>query len=243
MRKIMTGVAFAAALALCGGSAFAVDQLISGKKLLITNPPSGAANNKIVYLSKDATIANPGGATEDPRCTPDGSDNAALVVSSSTTSESVSIALPCANWTVNGAGTLWKYKDTSGASCKIVLIKGGKLQKAVCKGTQVAFDLGIDQVNVALKVRTGTTPRQWCTAFNGLTAGCTVVKNGSDDKKYLAKNCTTAPASCPASQRSRWSPTQASTGSGLRLRTIRRPVPARPWPAWRPAPRPPLPVA
>ena len=199
MRKMMTGIAFAAALALCGGSAFAVDQLISGKKLLITNPGSGPSNNKIVYLSKDTTIALPSGATEDPRCTPDGSDNAALIVSSATTSESVSIALPCANWTVNGAGTLYKYKDTTGASCKIVLIKGGKLQKAVCKGTQVSYDLGADQVSVDVKVRTGTAPRQWCTSFNATTSACTVVKNGTDDKKYLAKNCTGAALACAAS--------------------------------------------
>jgi hypothetical protein len=196
MRKMMTGIAFAAALALCGGSAFAVDQLIAGKKLLITNPPSGTANNKIVYLSKDTSIANPAGVTEDPRCTPDGSDNAALVVSSSTTSEDFTIALPCANWTVNGAGTLWKYKDSTGGTCKIVLIKGGKLQKAVCKGAQVDYTLGADQVSVEVKVRTGTAPRQWCTAFNATTEGCSVVKNGSDGKKYLAKNCTSGPATC-----------------------------------------------
>jgi len=199
MRKMMTGIAFAAALALCGGSALAVDQLIAGKKLLITNPGSGPSNNKIVYLSKDTTIALPGGVTEDPRCPTNGTDNAALVVSSSATAESVSIPLPCANWTVNGAGTLYKYKDTTGATCKIVLIKGGKLQKAVCKGTQVSYTLGADQVSVAVKVRSGTAPRQWCTAFNATTEGCSVVKNGSDGKKYLAKNCTSGPAACPAS--------------------------------------------
>ena len=199
MRKMMTGIAFAAALVLCGGSAFAVDQLITGKKLLITNPGSGPTNNKIVYLSKDTTIALPAGATEDPRCTPDGSDNAALIVSSSATAESVSIALPCANWTVNGAGTLYKYKDTTGATCKIVLIKGGKLQKAVCKGVQVSYALGANQVSVDVKVRSGTAPRQWCTAFNATTEGCTVVKDGSDGKKYLAKNCTSGPATCVAS--------------------------------------------
>ena len=202
MRKMMTGIAFAAALVLCGGSAFAVDQLITGKKLLITNPGSGPTNNKIVYLSKDTTIALPSGATEDPRCTPDGSDNAALVVRSATSGESFTIPLACANWTVNGAGTLYKYKDTTGATCKIVLIKGGKLQKAVCKGTQVSYDLATtpqDQVNVEVKVRAGTAPRQWCTAFNATTEGCSVVKNGSDGKKYLAKNCTSGPLTCVAS--------------------------------------------
>jgi len=201
MRKMMTGFAFAAALAMCGGSAFAVDQLIVGKKLLITNPPSGTDKNKVVYLSKDTSIAIPGSAAEDPRCVIDGGSGAGgvLVVSSATTGESFSISLPCAGWTVNGGGNLFKYKDTTGATCKIVLIKDTKLQKAVCKGTQISYDLGADQVSVAVKVRTGTSPRQWCTEFNAGSAACTVVKNGSDDKKYLAKNCTGAAGSCVGS--------------------------------------------
>jgi hypothetical protein len=197
MRKLMTGFAFAAALVLCGGSAFAVDQLIVGKKLLITNPLSGTVNNKVVYLSKDTTIALPGPATEDPRCPAAGSGSAQITVSSVATGESFTIGLPCANWTVNTAGTLYKYKDITGATCKIVLIKGARLQKAVCKGTQVSYDLGADQSLVQVVVRTGSAPRRWCADFSA-AQGCTVVKNGSDNKKYLAKNCTT-PGPCGAS--------------------------------------------
>jgi hypothetical protein len=87
----------------------------------------------------------------------------------------------------------------TGATCEIVLIKGGKLQKAVCKGTAIQpYDLSADQVSVDVLVRTGTGPRRWCTTFNALS-GCTVVKTGADQKKYLAKNCTAQPAICPAS--------------------------------------------
>jgi hypothetical protein len=75
------------------------------------------------------------------------------------------------NWTVNTAGTLYKYKDVSGASCKIVIIKGNKLLKAVCKGTQVSYVLNADQVSVDVVVRTGSAPRRWCSAFNSGTAG------------------------------------------------------------------------
>jgi len=205
MRKIkmMIGVAFAAGVALCGGSAFAVDQFVIGKKLLIKNPPSGNVNNKIVYLSKDPIIAIPGSAAEDPRCVPQGGSGVGgvLVVNDAITSEGFSISLPCAGWTINTAGTLYKYRDTTGSTCKVLMVKGAKLVKAVCKGTQVAYnlDLGVDQVNVDVKVRTGTTPRQWCSSFNAGAQGCTVVRNGSDDKTYLAKNCTLGPAVCPAS--------------------------------------------
>ena len=203
MRKIMTGFAFAAALALCGGSAHAVDQFISGKKLLIKNKIGDTTKNKIVYISKDTTIALPAGATEDPRCAPDGSGEARLTVSSVTTGESASIDLGgvsrCGNWSINGAGNRYKYKDTSGASCKIVLIKGGKLQKAVCKGSQVSYALGADQVSVDINLTVGTAPRRYCSATNDTTEGCQVKKNGSDSKTYLAKKCTSGPAVCGAS--------------------------------------------
>ena len=149
MRKIMIGFAFAAALGLCGGSAFAADQKLVGKKLLIKNPGGApSANNKIVFLSKDTSIAQPSGVTQDPRCTPTGTaaSGSASAVLTVTGSDSFSIPLTCDNWTVNGGGTLFKYKDTTGATCTIVL-----------------------------------------------------VKDGTDGKTYLAKNCTTAPVLCGAS--------------------------------------------
>ena len=199
MRKLMNGVAFVAAMVVCGGSALAVDQTLVGKKLLILNPLSGPANNKVVYLSKDTTIALPGGATEDPRCPAAGSDSAQLTVGSVTSGESFTIPLPCGNWTVNGAGNTYRYKDTTGATCKIVIVKGNRLNKAVCKGTQVNYDLtAVDQVKVDVVLRAGSAPRRWCASFSALPNACNVVKNGSDGKKYLAKNCTVA-SPCGAS--------------------------------------------
>ena len=200
MRKIMTGFAFAAVLALCGGSALAADQTIVGKKLLIKNPGGApSANNKIVFLSKDASIAQPSGLTEDPRCAPNGTAttgnaSAALTV---TGSDSFSIPLTCDNWTVNGAGNLFKYKDTSGATCKIVLVKDTKLVKAICKGSQVDFDLGAGETSVDVVLRSGPTNR-YCTQFSAAET-CDTVKDGSDGKTYLSKNCTGAPATCGAS--------------------------------------------
>lgn len=199
MRKLMTGVAFAAAMVVCGGSALAVDQTLVGKKLIILNPLSGPANNKVVYLSKDTTIALPADATQDPRCPAAGSNSAQLSVGSVSSGESFTIPLPCGNWSVNGAGNTYRYKDTSGATCKIVIIKGGRLNKAVCKGTQVSYDLtNVNQLSVDVVLRAGSAPRRWCTTFSS-GQGCTIVKNGSDGKKYLAKNCISAPVLCGAS--------------------------------------------
>jgi hypothetical protein len=199
MRKVMTGVAFAAALALCG-SAFAADQKIVGKKLLLKNPgATSGPNNKIVFLSKDTSIAQPSGVTQDPRCAPNGTAttggaSASLTV---TGSDTFTIPLTCDNWTVNGGGNLFKYKDTTGGSCTIVLVKDGKLVKAVCKGPQVSYDLGASEVSIDVVLRSGSTNR-YCTNFSA-ASGCTTTKNGSDGKTYLTKNCTTAPVACGAS--------------------------------------------
>jgi hypothetical protein len=56
-------------LLLSGGSAFAADQLLFGKKLLIKNPPSGTTRNKVVHLAKDVTITlGLAGGSGDPQC-------------------------------------------------------------------------------------------------------------------------------------------------------------------------------
>lgn len=192
MKKSMIGLAVAAALVFGASHAGAADQLIPGKKLLIKNPPSGPSKNKIVFLAKDASIAQPSGATEDPTV-----GGGSLTVADVETGESFTIALPAANWTSNG-NNLFKYKDSSGASCKIVLIKNGVLTKAVCGGAQVAYDLGAAQNAVRVVLATGTTNR-YCTVFSA-ARGCSVKKDGSDDKTYIATNCTAAPSGCnPAS--------------------------------------------
>jgi hypothetical protein len=192
MLKRMTGLAVATALVLGASYAGAADQLIVGKKLLIKNPPAGATKNKLVFLAKDTSIVQPTGPTEDPTV-----GGGSLTVEDIETGESFTIALPAANWTSNG-NNLFKYKDSSGASCKIVLIKDGVLTKAVCGGAQVAYDLGAAQNAVRVVLSTGTTNR-YCTVFSA-ARGCTITKDGSDDKTYLAKNCSAAPSGCsPAS--------------------------------------------
>jgi hypothetical protein len=75
--------------------------------------------------------------------------------------------------------------------------KSGKLLKAVCKGAAIQpYDLGvIPQGNIDVLLRTGTAPRRWCSNFSVDLIGSdrTVVKDGSDGKKYLAKNCNYEP--------------------------------------------------
>jgi hypothetical protein len=100
----------------------------------------------------------------------------------------VTISLPCEGWTTNGANTQYKYKDPSGASCKLVLVKAGVLAKAVCKGSQVAVD--VDGTMSPVAVVTTLNAEAYCTDFGG-----TVVQDGGDDKTFLRKE-SAAPAGC-----------------------------------------------
>ena len=187
MKKV---IGIGAALLVCAASGFAADEVLTGKKLLVKNPPSGAANNKVVHLAKDSTVdVLPAGSAGDPQCTGAGGGGTSSVrFKASGGAGDITIPLPCANWTTNGANSLYKYKDTSGASCKIVLVKNGVLAKAVCKGAQIAIT---DQAGMApIGVVTTVNTERYCTSFGG-----TLKNDGSDGKTFLAKDAT-APAAC-----------------------------------------------
>jgi hypothetical protein len=192
------GLTIALALGL-GVPAFAQTQLLVGSQLVVKNPRQGVAANKLLFVSKDAAMATPASSLENPRCMPFGTGAARLTVSS-TSGQSFTIDLGgarCVHWL--GAGSRWKYKDPTGLSCRTVLITGGTLQKAVCRGPQVAFQLGEAQGSVDVVLSTGTTPRRWCTTFNDGPQGCIVKKDGSDGRRFVAIDCTSAAASCGAS--------------------------------------------
>ena len=174
-----------------GSELFAADQLIFGKKLLIKNPPSGAASNKVVHLGKDPSISvGAAGSAGDPQCSgAGGGGTSSLRIGASGGAGDVTIPLPCSGWTTNGTNSLYKYKDTSGATCTHVLVKGGVLAKAICKGSQVAIDLNGSMSPVAVAMTLNT--QQYCTSFGG-----TATKDGSDDKTFLRKDAL-VPANCP----------------------------------------------
>lgn len=188
-------------LVVLGTPAFAQTQLLVGSKLMIKNSRVGIEANKLVFLSKDASMATPVSTVESPRCNPYGTGTALLTVSS-TAGESFSINLggaKCLNWTGDIAGTRWKYKDRTGETCNVLLIKAGILQKMVCRGPQVAFQLGVPQGSVDVVLSAGTAPRRWCTTFNDGAQGCIVKKDGSNGRRLLAQDCTSAAADCGAS--------------------------------------------
>jgi hypothetical protein len=191
MKTLGKGIAFGAALALCTGGAFAADQLLTGKKLLLKNVPAG---NKVVHLSKDTTInTDVTGGAGDPTCSGAGGGGGSITIVGSGGSGSATINLPCANWSTNGVNSQYKYKDTTQATCTIVLVKDGKLAKAICKGAQVSIDLQEDGDTAPVATAIRLNQERYCTNFGG-----TIKKDGSDGKTFLAKDAPAA-GGCPAS--------------------------------------------
>jgi hypothetical protein len=167
---------------------------ISGKKLAIHIRSDMPAKNRVLHLSKDPGLFAPQNVDEDPRCPPTGSGGGMVRVTGP--GGDVAIELPCANWSLKSRHNEFAYRDRSGTTCKAVRIREGRLQ-AVCAGAHVAYSLGIPQSTVDVVVSTGNaaTGRRYCASYGPATAA-DVVKDGSDGKKYQARDAT-APAECP----------------------------------------------
>lgn len=181
---------------LLAAGVLAADHLVPGKKLLLKTPAGRPAANRVVHLG-DATGAALGaaGGAGDPRCNAaNGGGTSSLRIVASGGAGDVVIPLPCDGWTANGAGTMYRYKDPSGETCKLVLVKDGALVKAVCKGPQVAITLGPGAAPVTVVTTLNTD--QFCAEYGGV-----VVRDGADGKTLLHENAP-APASCPTTSTS-----------------------------------------
>ena len=181
-------VVFVGWAVLVAGRALA-DQLLLGKRLTITSSPAGT--KRLVHLARDASlvVGNAGGPG-DPQCTGAGSGGtSSLRIVASGGGDDVVIPLPCENWTTNSSNTLYRYRDPTGATCRIVLVKHHVLVKAACAGSQVTTGVASGMAPVALQTTVNT--ERYCTSFGG-----TIAADGSDGRRFVAKDAS-APASCP----------------------------------------------
>jgi hypothetical protein len=172
---------------------------VSGRRLAIRTPPSGPTYNRMAYVSRDPNLATPLAVPEDPRCPPLGSGDVAAgaTLRLSGPGGAVEIDLPCVNWVGNATRTSFTYQDSTGTTCRRVVIREGRGLRAVCKGPQLTYTLGAPQVDVTLVLATGApaTGRAYCAAFGPPTAP-TVVHDGSNGRTYRAVNAL-APGACP----------------------------------------------
>ena len=169
MRYALYATAMSVFLLVAESNAHATDQGITGKKLLLKSNP------KMVLLSKDALVV-PGanGGTSDPRCLADGgSGSGASVTLTKNGFDTVTLSMPCANWSANGAGTLYKYKDTTGTP-KVGKIKDGLL--TVISPGMGGFPVPNGVWTVTAEVAIGTD--KYCMSFSGT----------GDGDKFLVKD-------------------------------------------------------
>ncbi len=168
-----------------------------GAVKLVVKDKAAKNERKIVFVSKDrARLIAPSGIEQDPTTAA-----ARLTLVNQGTGEEVEIDLPASHWfgIGNPAGSKgYKYKDPAGDSgpCKVVVMKPGKVLKAVCRG-DIAFTLDEAQqgeLRVELDLGVGAQALRFCTRFGG-----TVIKDrpALDGKVGIFKaKGAAAPPSC-----------------------------------------------
>lgn len=143
------------------------EQMLGAKKIKLKDRHNDATKRKLVLTAKDAAIIAP---------TPAGADDpttagAQLTIYNPLTSEIDVLSLPPAGWSALGnppgvKGYKYKDPDATYGPCKTVLIKSGKLLKAVCKGNQLGFTLDVaPQGSLAVAVDAGSS--RYCVSFTG----------------------------------------------------------------------------
>jgi hypothetical protein len=197
-RKVAISAVLGAAL-LCGNRAGAADQAVSGKKLLLKGNP------KMVLISKDLLVtAGANGSSADPRCVGDGGGGLGGSVELDDGTNSVTLAMPCANWSTNGAGSLYAYKDTAGVPKK-AKIKAGLL-KVVSPAGMGGFPVPSGAATIDVEVQVGSD--KYCMTFSGT----------GDGSKFLVKDaaatsCGAPPTPTPTATNTPGGPTATDTPS------------------------------
>ena len=154
---------------------------LAGRLLNLRDVPGDPERRRLVVLSRDpAVVAPPAGSAGDPSIA-----GALLRLANPSTGEEALLPLPAAGWQALGrpAGSRgFRYRDSAGllGACRKVLVRPGRLWKAVCQGAGIAFDLdeaggqGLLEVELAL----GADP-PYCLRFGGLVKRDDSTQDGS----------------------------------------------------------------
>lgn len=179
--------------------AHAADQGVAGRKLLLKG------TTKLVLLSKDPGISivgsDPVGGSDSSITFDDGTNAATL-------------SLPTGNWSTNGSGSLFKYKNATAPSgpsiVKIAKMKAGLL-KVVAKGVPVPIPNGPGTINVVLSLDAGSNV--YCLTFAGT----------GDGAKFLVKNSAAGVCSAAATPTPTTTPPPSATPTLTATPTLRLP--------------------
>ena len=159
-------------------------QRLEGQKLSLKAKAATPEKQAATMVSKDSTITlgDGNGSADDPTI-----HGGSLRIATATGDKfDVSFDLPADGWQLVGKPGAGKgYKFRSSGDVKVVLVKRGKLVKAVVKG-ELGLSLLTDPDPVSVVVTTGN--ERYCTSFGG-----TVVFDA--EAKLVAKDAS-APAGC-----------------------------------------------
>jgi hypothetical protein len=179
-------------------------RLISGKRIVVKDRGTDATKRRLTVLSKDPLIRTPAsGSGNDPRTA-----GAVLRVMNPTTGESEEFVLqPGPNWTPLGnnpeARNGWRYRDRSFSEgpCKLLVLRPGRLLRAVCRATTQPIEFSLDepvQESLTVTLRMGSAAEH-CMSFGGEVAqDFGVGENpGRRDAGLFKSRGASAPSSCP----------------------------------------------
>jgi hypothetical protein len=179
----------------------ATAQTIASKKLLIADD-AVAARRRLLFKAKDRGITTGVPDTAgDPRCaSPGGGGGLLQVFGTGASLQSLDLDLPCQHWAAIGQpedqkGYLYRDRHQTDGPCKVVLVRKGKIARAVCNGRNPGqpffYDLtaaGEGSVGIVLTVGSA---RQYCAELSGGAV------QRDDASRFIARDAG-APASCPA---------------------------------------------
>jgi hypothetical protein len=178
-RTLVAGVLGLAIVASGVVPAFAADNGVAGKKVLLKD----GNKQKLNALLKGSSVA---GISAEELATLQGSVGGALLDVCAGNGSSGSMELPWANWSMNKKGTLLKYKDKGNTSgVKVITLKPGKLIKIVGKNTVVP--MGTPLEGIGMRLTTGSETN--CALFGSSTAK-------KDTGSLFKAKKSTAPADC-----------------------------------------------
>jgi hypothetical protein len=158
----------------------AADQLLPGTSLVLRQRASGA--QRAAFVVRDSSFVAPtAGGPDDPRTV-----GASLEIRANS-GESATLDLPSSGWSLNNAGTAYRYQGGSGDDVKVSVLRDGARLKVVARTTGITLDEP-SQGSVALIFKSGGL--RVCAEFGG-----TIVADVAG--RFVARH-SAAPGACPA---------------------------------------------
>lgn len=160
-------------------------EFLPGKKLLLKDKDGAPQKRKLALLAKGGVTLGAGNGTGDDPVV----NGATLRVLGQGIDDTY--VLPATNWKYLGKEGQGKgYKFKGGTDVKTVIVKNGKLVKAVGKGAGLGHSLGTDPQPVTITLRLGG--RAYCMEFGGTVKFVEL-------KKFIAKDTPAPTTPCSPS--------------------------------------------